>query len=191
MCLPVTRWAHHCDASRRKWNLAIWEPLLNFPFFVWRVSQAKCLCLWLEFFFFFFKAHTQQPSIQPSVCMSDVHHQPHTTSTEEEGSVCWTVYYLAACVIDTKVVVMNVLFFYAFVAMQTPWENSCSLLVSLWSTLRNLCSLPWLSSWHNLDIHGHQRMNLYNFFSSSMTTIVDFKWNISAAVGHSYSIIKW
>lgn len=41
MCLPVTRWAHRWCVGERKWNLAMWEPLWNVPFFVRRVPLAE------------------------------------------------------------------------------------------------------------------------------------------------------
>lgn len=43
MCLPVTRWAQHCEALRRKWNLRT----LKFSLFVSRISQEINACVWL------------------------------------------------------------------------------------------------------------------------------------------------
>lgn len=42
MCLPVTRWAQHCEALRRKWNLRT----LKFSLFVSRISQEINACVW-------------------------------------------------------------------------------------------------------------------------------------------------
>lgn len=88
MCLPVTRWAHHCDASRRKWNLAIWEALLNFPFFcVDFTGLDKCLCLtWV-----FSKVTVSHQVFQLSVCLTMItnyviSHQTIAARRQEQSS---------------------------------------------------------------------------------------------------------
>lgn len=61
MCLPVTRWAQHWS-PRRKWNLALWKPLGDFPFFCVRAGFHKLSsttgCLVLTFLKC--KIHTQR-----------------------------------------------------------------------------------------------------------------------------------